>query len=234
MHPAYLYKVISAEKWRKSQSQEEVILSAMDTDFIHLATEEQLAHVITKFWTDTKEFIILKVDASQLRGHLKLETNPGGTNQYYHLYDGGIPRKAITETTTLDNRKKCACYSRLSYGICCELYHKGVPVPNARALMRSRYSAYVLKLADYIIDTTHPKNPHYLENRSLWKEQVLSFCQETRFKDLKIHSFEENGNEAFVTFTAMLKQGKHDTSFTEKSRFLKVNNRWLYVDGIIE
>lgn len=233
-HPEFLYKVISIEKWKKSNTQEEVILSAMDTDFVHLATEEQLAHVIPKFWADAKQFVILKVDAKNLRGTLKYESNPGGSNKYYHLYDGAIPVAAIKEVTLLDNRRKCACHSRLPYGICCELYHKGVPPANALALMRSRYSAYLLKLADYIIDTTHPKNPNYQENRSAWKEQILSFCKQTRFDDLKIHSFQDGATEAFVTFTVMLRQGKRDASFTEKSRFQKVNNRWLYLDGVID
>lgn len=234
MNPAYLYKVISDEKWKKSQTREEVILSSMDTDFIHLATEEQLDHVIRKFWGDTRLFVVLKIDAGKLRGSLRLETNPGGTTKYYHLYVGGIPLTAIQETITLDNRKKCACHSQLPYGICCGLHHQGVPVSNALALMRSRYSAYVLKLADYIMDTTHPKNPYYLEDRALWKEQILSFCKETFFEDLKIYSFEDGVSEAFVTFTAIIRQGKHDASFTEKSRFQKVANRWLYLDGDIE
>lgn len=235
MIPEHLYKVISQEKWTKSQSRSELILSSMDKEFIHLATDEQLANVIRKFWGDTKQFIIVKIDTKKLRGTLKFETNPGGTTQYYHLYDGAVPLEAILETTSLENKRKCACHSQIAYGICCGAFHKGVLVPDALSLMRSRYSAYVLRLTDYIIDTTHPKNPQFQKDRSLWKEQLLSFCNQTFFEDLKIYSFEEKeGNEAFVTFTALLKQGKNDASFTERSHFLKVEKRWLYLDGIME
>ncbi len=39
--------------------------------------------------------------------------------------------------------------------------------------------------------------------------------------------------ESYVTFVAYLKQGYRDASFQEISRFLKENNEWLYIEGII-
>jgi hypothetical protein len=36
------------------------------------------------------------VDASKLAGRLVKERNPGGTTEYYHLYEGSIPTSAVT------------------------------------------------------------------------------------------------------------------------------------------
>ncbi len=125
----------------------------------------------------------------------------------------------------------CPCHSQKLYRDCCERYHKGEPPENALALMRSRYAAYALGLVDYIIATTHPKNSHYLEDHTKWKEEILRFSQATHFEGLTIHEFVDDAQTAYVTFTAILKQKGNDASFTEKSRFEKVDGRWLYRDG---
>lgn len=89
--------------------------------------------------------------------------------------------------------------------------------------MRSRYAAYALKLADYIMDTTDPLSPHYETNRSNWKENILDFGN-LQFTGLDI--LEEK--EDTVTFKAHLKQANQDVSFTEKSLFTRLNGRWYY------
>lgn len=93
--------------------------------------------------------------------------------------------------------------------------------------MRSRYSAYVLGLADYIMATTHPDNPDYTEQKESWKESIFNFSQTSRFLGLKISDFIDGEAEAFVTFEAMLDHG----ILKEKSRFLKVDRKWLYESG---
>jgi SEC-C motif domain protein len=50
----------------------------------------------------------------------------------------------------------CPCGSGKGYAACCGLLHAGAPAADAEALMRSRYSAYVLGLADYLRATWHP------------------------------------------------------------------------------
>ncbi|HWS26863.1 MAG TPA: YchJ family metal-binding protein, partial [Xanthomonadales bacterium] len=49
----------------------------------------------------------------------------------------------------------CPCGSQLPYRDCCGHYHAGVAAPDALALMRSRYSAYVLGDRDYLLRTWH-------------------------------------------------------------------------------
>jgi uncharacterized protein (DUF952 family) len=71
----------------------------MDTDFIHLSKEEQISHVVQKFWNN-RDYIVLKLASERLIGHLIYETNPGGMTYYYHLYEGSIPIDAVVEILT--------------------------------------------------------------------------------------------------------------------------------------
>lgn len=93
--PNFLYKVLSKDDWAKSR--ETVHLSSMDADFIHLSTEEQLDRIIKKYWADSPHYVVIKVEVSKLPGNLIFEANPGGTNRYYHLYNGNIPLSSIVE-----------------------------------------------------------------------------------------------------------------------------------------
>jgi uncharacterized protein (DUF952 family) len=101
MAPKYLYKIISIEDWKKSQGMESVKLSGADHDFIHLSKEDQLDKIIEKYWANIPEFIVLKIYTDKLPGRLIYETNTGGSNKYYHLYNGSIPLNAVCESKTI-------------------------------------------------------------------------------------------------------------------------------------
>ncbi|MDD2828484.1 MAG: YchJ family metal-binding protein [Sulfuricurvum sp.] len=118
----------------------------------------------------------------------------------------------------------CPCHSGKKYKQCCLPYHKGSLPSTALKLMRSRYSAYVLHLADYIIHTTHPNNPDYTNETAIWKESILEFSQNTQFLGLKILEFIDGEYESYVSFEALLDSGV----LKEKSRFLKIEGKWLY------
>ncbi len=94
--PRYLYKVVSVEDWKRSVAGNQVALSPIDEEFVHLATREQLSHVEKKFWAG-REYLILKIETEKMGGRLIHETNPGGVTKYYHLYDGVIPLEAVVE-----------------------------------------------------------------------------------------------------------------------------------------
>jgi SEC-C motif-containing protein len=119
----------------------------------------------------------------------------------------------------------CPCCSGEKYDVCCKIYHTGFPAPTPLSLMRSRYSAYALGKADYILNTTHPHSPYYEKDRNSWKRAILQFCKNTQFLRLEILSFEEN----WVHFIAHLSHGKLD----EKSFFEKLDGKWLYLKGEI-
>jgi len=95
--------------------------------------------------------------------------------------------------------------------------------------MRSRYSAYALGLADYIMDTTGP-GPHRQPDPVAWRESILAFSKTTQFKRLEVHEASKNDDQGVVEFTAHLVQFGQDASFRERSRFERTD-RWRYVAG---
>lgn len=104
--PQYLYKIISKEDWKKSQSQNNVELSSKDDEvFIHLSKDDQLDRIIEKYWSENSEYLVLKIDASKLNGQLVYEANPGGTNKYYHLYSGSVPLKSVVEAKVINSNE---------------------------------------------------------------------------------------------------------------------------------
>lgn len=125
----------------------------------------------------------------------------------------------------------CPCCSGKSYSKCCQRYHRGEIPETALVLMRSRFTAYALDLASYIIATTDPASSYYVANQKAWLAQIHHFSKQTVFEKLDILHFEERETEAFVTFIAYLRKDQIDLSFTEKSRFSKKGLTWLYVDG---
>lgn len=128
----------------------------------------------------------------------------------------------------------CPCHSNKKYQECCKPYHEGKPPETPLLLMRSRYSAYALGLSDYIMKTTHPDNKSFSRQKEDWKKKIVKFSTSTLFEGLEIKDFSENGHMAFVTFEAYLKEAKKDVSFRERSRFLKIDNQWLYESGTVE
>lgn len=131
----------------------------------------------------------------------------------------------------IKNDDSCPCSSGKTYIKCCRPLHKGKNAENALQLMRSRYSAYVLNLPDYIVATTHPASPQFLENKFSWKRRISQFSKKSNFHKLEILDFKENGNLASVIFTAFLSEGGEDGTFTERSYFEKRKGIWLYRGG---
>lgn len=124
----------------------------------------------------------------------------------------------------------CPCGSGHKYKKCCSKYHQGTFAPDALSLMRSRYCAYAVGDSRYIIKTTHPDNSDYTADIKNWEESILNFSRQTHFLGLEIIDFTKGEEEAFVTFIAHLSSG----DLKEKSRFLKHNGQWVYMDGEVE
>lgn len=91
--------------------------------------------------------------------------------------------------------------------------------------MRSRYSAYALKLPAYILQTWHADT----------RPQSLTLADLSGIKWLKLQvlSHEQTAeNTAFVRFVATFQSGKHKKEqLSEYSRFSHEHGHWLYVDG---
>lgn len=97
--------------------------------------------------------------------------------------------------------------------------------------MRSRYSAFAVSNSKYILQTTHKENPDFTTDTTKWLQEIDTFSKNTSFNKLEIMEFIDGEDMAFVTFRATLYNNGEDISFTEKSKFYKVNGSWLYHSG---
>jgi len=128
----------------------------------------------------------------------------------------------------------CPCGSNIKYKKCCQLFHKGKVASNSLELMKSRYSAYVLKDAKYIIKTTDVNNPDYTLEFDQWENDILEFCNASDFINLEILEFIDGDEESFVKFHVAVYIKNEDQSFTEKSKFVKRESKWLYHSATFE
>lgn len=94
--------------------------------------------------------------------------------------------------------------------------------------MRSRYCAYAVGNASYILATTHPDSPHHRADRQGWITEVRAFAAGTTFLGLVVSATEEQVDTASVTFDASLAQAGTPIPRRERSRFYRVGGRWLY------
>ena len=69
----------------------------------------------------------------------------------------------------------CPCGSRQKYKKCCQVYHKGASAKTALLLMKSRYSAYAVGDANYIVKTTHENNGDFSSEVKAWKQSIDAF-----------------------------------------------------------
>ena len=62
----------------------------------------------------------------------------------------------------------CPCCSSKNYGDCCNLFlGSSTSAPTAEQLMRSRYTAFVLEKALYLVETHHPQSRQQDELKAL-------------------------------------------------------------------
>ncbi len=117
----------------------------------------------------------------------------------------------------------CPCGGAL-YQNCCGRYHQGETPASAVLLMRSRYSAYVLRLDRYLLDTWHPSTrPARL---------ALEDAGTTRWLGLDIRAQQTTGDAARVEFFARYRSGEGPVQQQhEVSRFVREQGRWFYLAG---
>ena len=118
----------------------------------------------------------------------------------------------------------CPCGSQRPYRDCCGRYHAGEPAPNAEALMRSRYVAYVQQRADYLLRTGHPST----------RPAILDFTEPCQWLGLQVRRIEAGGpldEQGTVEFVARYKVGGKAHRLHEISRFVRENGPWFYQDA---
>jgi SEC-C motif domain protein len=124
----------------------------------------------------------------------------------------------------------CPCGSGETYVTCCGPFHAGLGnashgngpfAPTPEALMRSRYSAYVLGLIDYLLATWHPSTaPGELE------------LSPVKWLGLEVLHAQSAGDAGVVEFVARLRDSSGRAErMHETSRFVREEGRWYYIDG---
>jgi SEC-C motif-containing protein len=117
----------------------------------------------------------------------------------------------------------CPCGSGRRYSQCCQPWHDGAAAPTAEALMRSRYTAYVLGMEGYLLSTWHPSTrPEKLDLQAEGQPKWLGLT-------VKLHL--PAGDAAQVEFVARYREGGRGHRLHEISRFVREDGRWSYVDG---
>lgn len=130
---------------------------------------------------------------------------------------------------TRNTAEPCPCGLGTPYEDCCGRWHaafaagQGLTAPDAERLMRSRYSAFVRGLNDYLRASWHASTrPAALEAN----EPGLQWLG----LEVKRHQAQD-ADHATVSFVARSKLGGRAHRLVETSRFVREDGAWYYVDG---
>ena len=114
----------------------------------------------------------------------------------------------------------------LAFEQCCGRFINNfaeTPAPDAESLMRSRYSAFVLARADYLLATWH----------SSQRPATIEFDPGVKWLGLEVRQHRTlDATHAEVEFIARQKSpGSPALRLHERSRFLYEGGRWYYLLG---
>jgi SEC-C motif-containing protein len=113
----------------------------------------------------------------------------------------------------------------VAYADCCGRFvdhFSDAPAPDAEHLMRSRYSAFSLGHADYLLATWH----------SSTRPASLDFDAGAKWLGLEVREHMTTGSAtAVVEFVARYRVGGRAVRLHERSRFVHEDGLWFYVDG---
>ena len=120
----------------------------------------------------------------------------------------------------VDARKRPLAFARCCGPYLADFAHTAAP--DAEALMRSRYCAFVLEDADYLMATWHgSRRPPHLE-----------FGAGTKWLGLEVREHRViDDSHAEVEFVARSRHAGRAHRLHERSRFVREDGRWYYVDG---
>ncbi|WP_213577106.1 YchJ family protein [Rhodococcus sp. USK13] len=120
---------------------------------------------------------------------------------------------------------RCPCLFGEPYDDCCGRFHRGeATAPTAERLMRSRFSAFAVLDADYLLATWHPST----------RPDDLDLDPAQRWTRLDILGSSGGGlldTAGTVEFRAHFVLDGERGSLHENSRFVRVDGRWLYLDA---
>lgn len=118
----------------------------------------------------------------------------------------------------------CPCGSGRPYTACCGPVHGGEPAVTAEALMRSRFSAFARGDAAYLLASWHPST----------RPATLELEPELVWRRLQLVDTVAGGPddaEGVVEFRASYRGPDGAGLLHERSRFVRADGRWVYLDG---
>lgn len=119
----------------------------------------------------------------------------------------------------------CCCESGRRYVDCCGQLHSGDKnAVTAEALMRSRYSAYVLALEPYLLATWHASTRPTALN---WGDETATKWLGLTVKCYQVH----DDSHASVEFVARYRVAGRGQRLHETSRFIREDGVWYYLNG---
>lgn len=119
---------------------------------------------------------------------------------------------------------RCPCLSGNTFDDCCAPLLQGAPAPTAERLMRSRFTAFARRDAEHLRRTWHPST----------RPEAIDLDPDLQWKRLVIIDHVAGGpfdREGVVEFEAFWRQGPDRGSLHERSRFVREDKHWYYVDG---
>lgn len=124
----------------------------------------------------------------------------------------------------------CPCGSGASLDVCCKPVIDGAAkAATAEALMRSRYTAYVLQDINYLASTLHAS-----ELRDFDKNATETWARDSTWLGLEIvktSAGAADDKEGTVEFKARYERDGVTHEHHELSRFRKIDGAWLYCGG---
>jgi SEC-C motif-containing protein len=102
----------------------------------------------------------------------------------------------------------------------------GARAPTPEALMRSRYTAFVLGKVEHI-DRTHAPEIRGDFNRAEAERTVA----EVEWLGLDVHHASESGDSGSVEFSIRFRRSGQELTQHEVSSFRRVDGHWLYTGG---
>jgi SEC-C motif-containing protein len=117
--------------------------------------------------------------------------------------------------------ENCPCGSGETYLLCCQPCHAGAPATTPEALMRSRFSAFVVKDTAYLLATWHPDT----------RPAELDLSGSPEWVSLQVLSSSAGVDTGRVHFRAVYRAGSGWGYLEEQSDFSKENGCWFYREG---
>ncbi|WP_426621824.1 YchJ family protein [Microbacterium sp. As-52] len=128
------------------------------------------------------------------------------------------------DDVVIDDGSRCPCSSGDTFGACCRPILDGAAAPTAERLMRSRYTAFVVQDAAHLLRSWHPKT----------RPETIDFEPDLDWRRLVLIDRVAGGpfdRDGVVEFEALWRQGAARGSLHERSRFVREDRHWYYVDG---